>query len=508
MSESRVINTKRNLFFSYIDLIITIVFSFVSKYLIVRTLGDQYLGLSGLFSSILQVLNMAELGFSGAIVYNMYKPIAEGDTEKVCALLNYYRRVYRIVGLTVIIAGVCVAPFLPYLIHDNVPADINLFVLYCLYLANTGISYLVFAYKAALLNALQRMDLTKIAYSIVNITQYILQIILLITTKSYYAYIAVLIACTAGRNLLAARIASKKYPLLQCRGDVDKETRKDIFQRVKGLLVCNISSVTYTTFDNIILSSFVGLTAVAVYNNYYLICGHLLNVIAIIRGAMQASVGNSVAKESVEKNYQDMLLWHFLFAVISTWCVTCMFSLYQPFMIMWMGEERLLPLVDVGLLCFWFFVIASQHSFFMYSSGSGLWWEMRWPYILSTICNLLLNIVLGKIIGITGILFASAFSSCVFGLIWQCKIVLKKYFNRSVKQFQIYELFYLLICVLSVFFSYIVNSLILIDGILGMLIRLIVCTVISGVCMVLAYGKTEIFNRAFCFLKVVIRKKD
>lgn len=506
MSESRTKNTKRNIIFSYIDTIIMMVFSFVSKSLIVHVLGDQYLGLSGLFSSILQVLNMAELGFSSAIIFNMYKPLAEGDTERVCALLGYYRKIYRIVGCAVIAVGVCISPFLPYIIHDEVPKDVNLYVLYFLYLANTGISYLVFAYKTALLEALQRLDLTKIAYSIVNIAQYILQIVLLVTTKNYYTFVIVMIFATVGRNLFAAWIADRKFPQYRCAGTVEQETKKDIFKRVRGLLIGNISGVTYTTLDSIILSSFVGLSAVAIYNNYYSICSYIMSFIVMIRGAMQASVGNSVAKESVEKNYQDMLLWHFLFAVISTWCVTCLVSLYQPFMTIWMGEERLLTMTDVSLLCVWFFVITSQHSFFLYSSGSGLWWEMRWPYIMSTVCNLLLNILLGQKYGVTGILFASAFSSCVFGLIWQGIIVFKKYFGRSMRQFQLRQIVYSLVCILSAVTAYYLNSLIPVGGIGGLLIRLIICSLVSAVIIFLLYRRTEIYQRAIGFVKRVVRK--
>lgn len=506
MSESRTKNTKRNIIFSYIDTIIMMVFSFVSKSLIVHILGDQYLGLSGLFSSILTVLNMAELGFSSAIIFNMYKPLAEGNTERVCALLGYYRKIYRIVGCAVIAVGVCISPFLPGIIHGEIPADVNLYILYYLYLANTAISYLVFAYKTALLEALQRLDLTKIAYSIVNISQYILQIILLLTTKNYYAFVIVMLFATVGRNLLAAWIADKKFPQYRCAGTVEPETRKDIFRRVRGLLIGNISGVTYTTLDSIILSSFVGLTAVAIYNNYYSICSYIMSFIVMIRGAMQASVGNSVAKESVEKNYQDMMLWHFMFAMISTWCVTCLMSLYQPFMTLWMGEERLLTMTDVSFLCIWFFITTSQHSFFLYSSGSGLWWEMRWPYILSTVSNLLLNILLGQKYGVTGILFASAFSSCVFGLIWQCAIVFKKYFHRSMREFQIHELLYFAVCAVSCAAGYFLNSLIPVSGILGLVIRFVICTLVSGGLIFLVYGRTAIFRRARTFILSAVKK--
>lgn len=500
-SGSRVANTKRNVIFSYVEIIISLVFAFVSRSIIVYTLGDEYLGLTSLFVSILQVLSMAELGFSSAIIYNMYAPVAEGSVEKVCALLNYYRKVYRTVGLIVLGAGLALMPFLRLLIKDEIPADMNLYLLYILFLLNTGISYFVFAYKAALLEALQRMDLTKLAYSVVTIAQQIAQILCLILWKNYYVYVALMIVGTAMKNLLAGRIADRKFPEYTCRGEITQETKKDIFSRVKGLLVCNVSQITYTTLDSIILSSFAGLTAVAVYNNYLTICTYVMNFITMIRWAMQASVGNSIAVESREKNYHDMLLWQFLFAVIATWCVTCMTSLYQPFISLWMGPERLLSMTDVILLCLWFYCITSQHSVFLYLSGNGMWWEMRWPYILSTVCNLVMNIVLGKIWGVTGIIFATVFATFVFGYVWQCTIVFRKYFGTGLKDFYLRNAGYFLVCCLSAGAAYLVNQALPLGGYGGLFVKLFICTAVSALAVFLAYRKLEIFRTAVGFIR-------
>ena len=185
MSDSRLQNTKRNIFFSYVDTIISLAFSFVSRTIIVQVLGEQYLGLSSLFVSIFQVLNMAELGFSVAIIYNMYKPIAENDIDTVCALLNYYRKIYRRISIIIISVGLCLMPFIPYIINGSWPSDVNIYLLYFLFLINTEASYSIYAYKTALLNALQRLDLSKIAYTIVDLLQCVFQILCLVIFRNY-----------------------------------------------------------------------------------------------------------------------------------------------------------------------------------------------------------------------------------------------------------------------------------------------------------------------------------
>lgn len=490
MSDSRLYNTKRNIVFSYVNAIISIVFSFVSRTIIVRILGEAYLGLSSLFVSIFQMLNMAELGFSSAIIYNMYKPIAEKDTAKVCALLNYYKKIYRMIAIVIFCVGILIAPFISLFIKGSYPSDINIYMLYFLFLSNTVSSYLLFAYKSALLNALQRLDLTKIAYTITCIIQYIMQIVSLVLFKSYYLFVIWLLFGTVCNNLITAFIAKKKYPQYECKGDISSKTKKDIISKVKGIFVCNISSVTYTTFDSIVLSSFVGLSSVAIYSNYLTIFNGVSSFFVMIRGAMQASIGNSVAIESKDKNYKDVFLWQFFFSFIAAWCVTCMISLYQPFMKMWMGEARLLPFLNVVLICAWLYITVVENSFFLYLGGNGFWWEMRWPYILSTITNIVLNIVLGKFIGITGIIFATLFSTLIFGQIWQCSIVFRYYFNTSMWKYQVRQLLYAGICIISCFVSHFINEKINAEGFLGLFIKLIVCSVVSILLQITVYRRS------------------
>ncbi len=505
--DTRLKNTKRNIVFSYFELFSSLVFNFISRTIIINYLGDEYLGLSSLFTSILQVLSMAELGFSSAIIYSMYKPLARGDRNTTCALLLYYKKVYHIVGSTILICGTLLAPFVPHLIHGKVPEDINIYLLYFLYLLNTGISYFLFAYKSALLIAVQRLDLTRLSYFIVNFIQHILQIVVLVVFKNYYVFVIILISSTACKNILAAYFANKKYPQYQCKGELDKATKIDVLGRVKGLLLSSISSVTYTTFDSIILSATMGLTTVAIYNNYLLIFSSVSKMIIMIRNSMQASVGNSIASESPEKNYKDMLLWQFLFSIIATWCVALLLSLYQPFMTLWVGSNRLLPEIDVFFLCSWFFFSIVQHAFYLYLSGNGLWWEMRWTYILSTITNIVLNYLLGKAFGTTGIIFSTLFANFIYGYIWQCHLLFRSYFKFSMWHYQMKQLFYLLICIIACISAYMINQQIELEGVLGLLCKGAVCICVSSTIMYFGYFKMHIFTEAKTFIIRAIKEK-
>lgn len=506
MDESRTKNTKRNIIFSFVDTFIMMGFQFVSRSIIVYVFNSQYLGLSSLFSSILQVLNMADLGFSIAIVYNMYKPIAEHDVAAVCALLKYYRKIYHIVGVIMLGVGVAIMPLIPHLITGKWLEEINIYVVYLLYLANTVISYFLFSYKAALLNALQRLDLTKIAYSIVNILQYICQIICILVIKNFYLYIIIMVIGTALKNVLCEYISRKNYPEYECSGDINNQTKKDIILRVKGLLISNISGVTYTAFDSIILSAFLGLSTVAIYNNYIVIFNGIMNFVVLLRNAMQASVGNSVAVENREKNYKDMVLWQFFFSAIAIWCVTCMISLYQPFMKMWMGSNMLLPINDVILICLWFFISVISHAFLLYMNGNGMWWEMKWPYVLSTVYNVVMNVVLGKFYGVTGIIFSTLTASLIFGFIWQCRIVFKVYYSGiSFGTYYKQQFMYLVTGIISAGLAYFVNVLISLEGILEIVVKILNSSLVFVVVFWVLYRKTNVYREARKFIKTAIR---
>ena len=126
----KVQTAKRNIFWGLLNKFTLVIAPFMMRTAVVYSIGSNYLGLDSLYTSILQMLNIAELGFSSALVFSMYKPLADNDIEEVCALLNLYKTVYRIVGLVVLCLGMIVIPFLPSLIKSDTPKDINIYYLY------------------------------------------------------------------------------------------------------------------------------------------------------------------------------------------------------------------------------------------------------------------------------------------------------------------------------------------------------------------------------------------
>lgn len=492
---SRIQNTKRNILASYMLMGLQIIFQFVSRSVIVHSLGEEYLGLSSLYTSILQVLNVAESGFSVSIVYFMYKPLAYGNVDEVCALLSFMKRIYRYVGTIILCLGIIIIPFLKLIIKGSVPEDVNIYILYVLYLLNTSVGYFLFAYKTSLLTALQRLDLTKITNCIVMVVQYSFQIISLVCFHNYYLFVISMVLGTALVNVFNNLISIKKFPEYVCAGELSKNTKREIWKKVKGLLVCNISGVTYTTFDSITISAFVGLNSVAIYNNYLTIENAVASIIILIRTAMQASVGNSVAVESVEKNREDIGFWQFLFSGLAIWCATCMICLFQPFMKLWMGKGMLLPFVDVILLGVWFVLTVVQQAFHLYLGGAGLWNEMKLIYILSTGFNLIMNVLLGKIGGITGIILATVLSSIIFGVFGQCIIIFKCYFHASSRKYIFRQFSYFIISGLVVCITYFACSFVKLNGIKELIVKSLICLILPTILLIILSIRTKYLSR-------------
>lgn len=229
----RTKNAVRNILSGFINKIVVLLFPFVIRTIIIKQLGSEYLGLNSLFTSILQVLNLTELGFSSAVVFSMYKPIAEKDENTICALMNFYKKVYRVIGSIILVVGLLITPFIKNLITGTYPTDINIYILYVIYLINTAITYFLFAYKSTLLTAHQRSDLTSNVNTVTYILQYILQIIVLCVLKDYYMYVIISIITTILNNLIIAYIAKNKYPQYLPKGKISKEMTTEIRKRVR-----------------------------------------------------------------------------------------------------------------------------------------------------------------------------------------------------------------------------------------------------------------------------------
>lgn len=504
-------NTKRNSFWGIISNIVTIIFPFAVRTVIIKELGSDYLGLNSLFTSILMVLNITESGFGSAIVYNMYKPLAEDNTALICALLNFYKKIYRMFGFFILVAGCCLIPLLNYLIHGDVPSDISIYILYLLYLGNTAASYWLFAYKNSILLIHQRNDINNKISIVLNIFMYCTQILILIFTHNYYVYVSVMLLFTVCNNIVPAIYIKKHYPQYVCKGKISREQKKDIKTNVSGLIVTRIATITRNSFDSIVISAFLGLTAVTVYNNYYYIMNAVARVLMVLTTAISAGIGNSIAIDTPEKNLDDMRIINFWYMWITGWFTICLGCLYQPFMHLWVGKSFMLSDHVMWMFAIYFLISRLGDIQGQYFDAAGLWWHRRWYSLGEALSNIFLNLLLGYYLGITGIIIATIISIFFINFLGSSRIIFKYYYKYGFKTYLRKQIFYICITIGVAFItSEVCNTVLFTNTTVGLyttlFARVVICTVIPNILFLLIYRKTNLFTSySYPWLKRRIR---
>lgn len=507
---SRTENTARNISWGVLQKAIALVLPFVTRTILIYTLGSLFLGLNGLFTSILQVLNISELGINTAITFSMYEPLAHGNDDKVNALLNFYKLCYRVIGFIVLGIGLAVMPFLPNLISGAIPEKVNIYWLYLIYLAGTFLSYELFAYRTALLVASQRSDIVSKVSSISTIIQFLLQTAILLFLRNYYLYIVVSNLTIVANNIICAYICKHIYPHLYCGGKIEKRVFNDIKKKVGGMIFQKIGGVVLTSVDTLVISSFLGLRILAIYQNYYFIITSLFGILAVIMSSMIATVGNAVALESIETNYKSFVKFNFLYIWIVGWCSICLLCMYQPFMELWVGTNLLLPDYMVILFSIYFFTHKWCDMLYVYQEACGIWWETKWVPITAAVVNLVINIVLVQFIGLAGILISTIVSVVFIYDIGYAKVLFKVYFKDK-RLFRLYlfkQVFYLVTLIFTSGITALCCWQVKLNSMfLKLIINGIICVLLPNFMLGLMWRNLGEFDVAVEFVKGIIVKK-
>lgn len=431
---------------------------FVYRTAFLYFLSKQYLGINGLFVNVLQILSLADLGIAGAIVFRFYKPIAEDDSIQVGKLMNYFKHIYRIIFIVVVTLGVLLIPFLRYFIKDisEVPADVNIYGVYILFLLQTASSY-VYAYKQTLLIADQRQYIVSIVQAVTNLIKYVLQIISLWIFRDYMLTIVINIVTTIGINYIFSLYVTKRYPeVFSIKESITKEEKKAILKDTKACMGHKIGFAMVNSTDNLILSSFVGIAAVGIYSNYSLLISSLNSVATQLLSNSTASIGNAYVQLDEDNRYRVYKNMLYINWSIDTLLTVCLYVLITPFITLWIGSDMTFNNLTVILLCAQFYLTLSRQINTSTTSANGLFVkDVPRPFIEAAI-NLITSIYLVNKIGIAGI-FAGTIISCICTVWWREPYLLFKYdFKRNMVE---YWLIFFKFVFITVFASWICQML-------------------------------------------------
>ncbi|MBS7146781.1 MAG: sugar translocase [Intestinibacter bartlettii] len=497
---SRILNSVRNIFTGFLGQFITLITGFICRTIFIQCLKTEYLGVSGLFTNILSVLSLAELGVGSAINYALYKPLAEKNEREVSEYMNFYSKAYTGIGIFIFIVGICLLPFLKFLIKDAPNIKENLNLIYIIYLSNTSIGYF-FSYKSALINADQRNYIVSLANYARVILQAIVQIVILLLTKNFLLYLIIEFVFSITENLIIAYITNRLYPFIKTnkKYKLEKSKKNKLIADIRDLMINKLSGVLVNNTDNLIITYFSGLVTVGLCSNYNLLINIINTTLKQFFDGIQASLGNLNAVESREKRELYFDITNFINFWIFGFCTICIILLIDDVIKLWIGDKYILDNAIKYILAINFYIVGMQNSVWSYKVTSGIFKNGRFILAIMAIINLALSIILGNEMGLFGILFATTIARITTNVWYDPYIVYKLIFNKSAKIYFIKYIENIIIIIVTIFITnYVIGCINMdINLYIQFIFKLIGCILTPNICFFIIFYK----NKDFKFIK-------
>lgn len=440
----RTVKSFKNINASMLKFFFSIISKFAVRTVLLYTLGEAYIGISSLFASILGLLSLAELGFGNAVIYSLFKPVAENDTVRINALMNFYRKTYLIISGAVLAVGVALMPFLGSFIKDAPENLVNLNVIYLMYIFNVVVSY-TFSYNRALLYANQRNDIEAILSLIVQTIYGALQVLVLLLTRNFYVFTLLYPIFTLLENVAITIKVKKTFPQIKARGKIDLQLKKEISKNVLGLLCHRVSGIVIVSADSIIISAFISISILGRYNNYMLPISSIQSMLQMIVIALGSSIGNSVAEKSREENHVIFKKLSYIYFGALIFCSSCLVALLQPLSTLWLKGDEVLNLATIICMVISFYFTMSRYLLGTYKEKAGIILKGAYVSIIEAIVKLVLSLILVHYLGIMGIILGTIISSICVVVILETYIFYKHYLKVSPKGYYLQYIFFILV---------------------------------------------------------------
>ena len=501
--ESRTRNATRNMFIALLMQAITLLLSFACRTTFAKLLETEYMGLSGLFSNIVSVLSLSELGIGSVIIIHLYKPLAEKNEQQICRLMNFYRRAYTFVGIFIIICGLILVPFLPRLVKTDTQIP-YLEWYFLLFILQSASSYF-FAYKQALLTASQREYICSVIRQLFSVAMNLLQILFLYLTRRYMAYLAVAIFTGLASNITLSYIVDKNFPFLK-RGKnqkLRKEQTQEMFKNVSAMMLHKVGHTAISSTDNILISSMVGIISTGLYSNYLLIMNAVNQVITIGFSAVSAGIGDFNVRKSkyeIKELFDAMTLLSVWLFGMSAICFCCLF---QPTIELWLGKEFLLDGSIVLIISVNFFANGLMRVPGTFSDVNGLYTKTKFKPIAMALINLVVSVICLKHWGLIGVFVGTLASYVLVGLWVDPLYLYKDVFQIPLYRYALFMAGNVALVTLIGMITYTAVSLVPVY-----FCKVLVCGILSNGLLMLCYGKTKGFKFIWCRVGNLLKRKE
>ena len=400
-----------NITIAWIGQISVLLFQILNRFIFVRTLSAEYLGVSGLFSNILSMLALAELGVGSAMTFSLYVPLVQHDVEKIKSLMHLYRNAYRVIGCIVLGLGLLMLPVYPFFISSQ-PDISHLDLIYVFYVLNSSVSYF-YSYKRSLIVSDQKKYIDSIVFYCRQAVMNVLQIAILFLTHNFILYLVCQFVCQFIENIVISSIADRMYPYLKEKNvePLESDDLKMIRRNVSALVTHKIGGMVVNGTSSILISKFISLAVAGIYSNYLLITNALNSIVGQAFTAITGSVGNLEASENPDKILSVFHKIYFFNFYLIAFCAICLVCLFQPFISLWVGESYLLDNLTVIVFVINFYINGMRKAVLTFRDASASYYYDRYKPIVESIINLVLSIIFINLWGLVGLLLATTVST-------------------------------------------------------------------------------------------------
>ena len=468
------------------------VIGYICRIIFVRCLAAEYLGINGLFSNILSMLSLVELGIGSAMGYALYQPLAKDDKEKITSLMALYKKSYNIIGIVVALLGIMMIPLLQYIIVKPQQIVENIYIIYLVYLFNTASSYF-FSYRSALLIAAQKNYIVSgVNYAITTIVS-IIQIPILLITQNFMIYLICQSIGVFINNVIVSMWAKHDYPYIEKKNvkPITKKEKRQMAVNIKALTINKIAAMLVNNTDNIVITYFNGLISTGVISNYTLLTGTLGSITSQLFNGITASVGNVNAVENNKKKYNFFRILNLANFWIYGWCCIGIFLVSGEIVKICFGQKFVLDMQIPLVLAINFYLVGMNNAVLIYKNAMGLFKYGQYLLILTAMINLVLDVILGKMWGMFGIFLATIIARVLTNTWYEPYAVFKYGLEKNFKEYIKIFLEYVVVLIFTGAVCYVLCGFCKYNNIINLILKVIICSIIPNIVFYMCYGKTQ-----------------
>ena len=486
---------------------LNIILSFICRIVFAHQLSADYLGVNGLFGNILSMLSLTELGIGTAMIYALYRPVAQKDEKKIASYMRVYGTAYKAIGCVVGILGIALFPVLKFIINEPPNIHENIYFLYVLFLFSTASSYF-FSYRCSIFMANQRNYIVVAMNYMVVIVQNIAQIIALVLTHNYIVYLVLQVVFTFLSNALISRKAVKDYPYI-----TDKEAPKlekaeiwDLVKNIKALTVTKLSGILVNNTDNIVITYFKGLIATGLVSNYALLINMLTSLVTQVFTSITASVGNLNAVGDEEQKYSIFNTLNLANFWIYGWVFVGIIVLVNDVIAFCFGKNYIMPETIPIILAINFYMLGMQNIVGIYKSTMGLFKYGQYILLSTAVLNLIGDVVLGKQYGILGIFVATAVARLFTNTWYEPYVIFKHGFKRKFKEYILKYAWFAISLIIATIATYMLCQLVKMTLFVQIIIKGIICILVPNLIFIAMMHRMPEFKALLELVQRVLQK--